>query len=197
MPDDSKLWFNIATEDLEVAQILFESKKYRYAVFHLQQAGEKTSKGLLMKIGFIPEDKEPERMREARKVFGVYTTKPKDYGHEWHMKMLSVLDNMMDSLDFLAKFMSSIEIPDKKFEFDILEFRKKIPDFKKMLSTARKVKLNPNPSIVELDDVIRICNQLLDTTPYQYQLFLALPQLSARRRKQKIVVLLLDCSIIR
>ena len=43
---EAKRWLETACEDLEIAQILFENKKFPSACFHAQQSGEKVLKSL-------------------------------------------------------------------------------------------------------------------------------------------------------
>lgn len=43
-------WIDIAIEDLEVSQILFENKKYSNSFYHFQQALEKVLKSYAFKV---------------------------------------------------------------------------------------------------------------------------------------------------
>lgn len=65
-------WFEPAEEDSDAAQILFRSRKYRQAAFSLQQTCEKISKGLMMRIGFLPTHEEDEETKEMRTIVGVH-----------------------------------------------------------------------------------------------------------------------------
>lgn len=164
MPDNYNEWFKTAEDDLNVAQILFQNKKYPHAIFNLQQACEKISKGLLMRIGFLPAYEEPREIKEVRKVVGVPPSTPREYGHAWHRKMLDVLETFICSFDNIAKSMEGIRLSEQNVMQNISQFRKSVPDFKERIMRARKVKTNPNPSLQEIDGVIKYCNELLDSS---------------------------------
>lgn len=164
MPHRYNKWYKISRDELGAAQILYEKSKYRQAVFNLQQAYEKASKGLLMRMGFLPAYEEPVEIREARRIVGVPPSSPKDYGHEWHRKMIEVLEDFIESFDKVAKGIIELKLVGRKEIENISEFRKMIvPDFRRRIQRAKKVKINPNPSLQELDEVIRYYNKHLDS----------------------------------
>ena len=56
MPETTGEWFSLASEDLDEARNTFTRKKYRYAIYWLQQADEKIAKGLMARLGFMAEE---------------------------------------------------------------------------------------------------------------------------------------------
>jgi len=164
MEETPKEWFKTAAEDLEAARILYQGQKYQQAIFYLQQANEKVSKGLLIRIGFLPEYQETTKVRELRRAVGVYPSTPRIYGHAWHRNLFRVLEGFIGSTDSLTRSMVRMKLGDKRIVRSIREFRKSIPDLESRLNTAKKVKTNPNPSLREIDGVVRTCNQLLDSS---------------------------------
>ena len=164
MPAVFEKWFQSAARDLDAAHILFQNKNYPQTVFFLQQADEKASKGLLMRSGFLPTCEETEEIKETRRIVGVPSSTPKDYGHAWHKKMLHVLRDFIDTLDNMTRDMVETRFPEPRMIRDISKFRENIPDWKRRISRAGETKINPNPSLQELDDAIRYCNELLDSS---------------------------------
>jgi hypothetical protein len=161
MEEYSKKWFEGASEDLDAANLLFQNKKYRQAVFFLQQTCEKTAKGLLMKIGFLPDYEENEEQQSVREVVGIKSAKPRDYGHELIGKMSDALENMLGStspiVEIMLKFPNEDLTSKIKSSWNVLEFKNR-------LAKVREIKFNPNPSIEELDGIIKACNTLLSSS---------------------------------
>jgi hypothetical protein len=164
MREDPQEWFKTAIQDLEAAQILFLNKKYQQAIFYLQQANEKVSKGLLIRIGFLPEYKESEYEKELKKVIGIYPSTPRIYGHAWHTNLLKVLEVLLNAVDSLTSSIMKIKFTDRKTVSNIQQFRKSIPSWRAKLNRARKVKPNPNPSLQEIEAVVKACNQMLNSS---------------------------------
>jgi hypothetical protein len=159
MEEYSKKWLEGATEDLDAANLLFQNKKYRQAILYLQQTCEKTAKGLLMKIGFLPDYEENEEQKAAREVVGIKSAKPIDYGHTWHKKFLDVLDETVGSTSPIVKLM--IKFPNKELSSNIKNFWND-SEFRNRIEKARRVNINPVPSLKETEDVITACNSILD-----------------------------------
>jgi HEPN domain-containing protein len=51
---ETRRWLETAVEDLDIADILFQKKKYSFSCFHSQQAGEKALKSILFSLGKDP-----------------------------------------------------------------------------------------------------------------------------------------------
>jgi len=163
MEENPEEWFKTAAQDLEAARILRQGRKYRQGIFYLQQACEKVSKGLLIRTGFLPEYQETKNVRELRKAMGIHPSTPRIYGHAWHRNLLRVLEVFIGSTDSLTKRMMRMRFSEREIKRSIREFRKSIPDLENRLDRAKKVKTNPNPSLREIDDVVKACSRLLDS----------------------------------
>jgi hypothetical protein len=158
MEEFSKKWIEGATEDLDVAELLFVNKKYRQAMFYLQQTCEKTAKGFLMIIGFLPDSDESEELKEAREFIGVKSAVPRDYGHKLIGTMLDALDSMVTSTTPIFEMM--LKLPDKEMVSKV-QGSWNVADFRSKINKAREIKFNPNPTIEDIDATLNACNRIL------------------------------------
>jgi hypothetical protein len=88
----------------------------------------------------------------------------KYYSHDWHFKLLDIMDGFICKIDNLSEFIISNNLADKKTTPKILEFRDDVPDYKERIKNAKKVKANLNPSVDELNEVILFCLERLELT---------------------------------
>jgi hypothetical protein len=157
-------WLRAAEENLDVVKLLFEHKKYRFAIFNLQQAGEITSKAILMRVNLLVTSEENELVEEIRKDMHLPAMSPVDWGHDWHFKLLDIMDGFIDKFENLLEFILLNRIQEKSVTSDFLEFRDNAPDYKERIKTARTTKLDRNPSMDELNAAILFCHTLLNAT---------------------------------
>ena len=154
-------WLSVAEENLEVVRLLFDNQKYRFAVFNLQQAGEITSKAILMRVCLLTTSEENELVRKIRKDLDLPAMSAIKWGHDWHFKLLDVMDGFIDKLDELSKFVLSNKIQEKEVTNSINEFRENKTEYKEKIKAARITRLDLNPSIDELNATILFCHQRL------------------------------------
>lgn len=155
-------WLKGAEENLEVVNILFKNEKYRFAIFNLQQAAEITSKALLMRVSLLVTSEENQLVKEIREDLHIPAKSAIGYGHDWHHKLMDVMDEFIVKVDKLSEFIVSNNLVERKVISDILEFRDNVPDYKQRIKTAKGVKASLNPSIDELNEVILFCHGRLD-----------------------------------
>jgi HEPN domain-containing protein len=161
MSDNYLDWLHYAEENIDVVKLLFDNKKYRFAVFNLQQAGEITSKALLMKTSLLTTVEENEIVKDIRKNFDLPAMSAIDWGHDWHRKLVKVTDKFIDKLDELSEFILINRIQERKATANIIEFRASKPDYKEKIEKAKTTKLELNPSSNELNAVLFYCHQRL------------------------------------
>lgn len=157
-------WLKGAEETLGVVDLLFKHEKYRFAIFHLQQAAEITSKAVLMRISLLKTVEENALAKEIREDMHLSAKSAKYYSHDWHYKLLDVMDGFIGKFDKLSEFIISNKLADKKTAPQILEFRDSVPDYKLRIKNAHKLQANVNPSIDELNEVILFCLGKLELT---------------------------------
>ena len=162
MPENYLDWLKGAEEELEVVDLLFKNGKYRFAIFNLQQAGEITSKALLMRTNLLLSFEDNELIKELRKDFSVPLMSAKDYRHDWHFKLLKIIDGFINNLDQRSEEIISSKIFEERITSNFSEFRSNVPDYKSRIKNARTLKLGDNPQVQELNDTILICHRLLD-----------------------------------
>lgn len=155
-------WLKGAEENLEVVDILFKHQKYRFAIFNLQQAGEITSKALLMKANLLLSFEESALVRDLRKDFCIPTMSAKDYRHDWHFKLIKIIDGFINSLDRRSEEIISSKIFEERIISNFSEFRDNVPDYRARIEAAKALRLDVNPQIQELNDTILICHHLLN-----------------------------------
>jgi predicted GIY-YIG superfamily endonuclease len=164
MPEAFTEWFLEAEEDIDAAEALFHRKNYGLALFHTQQADEKISKGLLLRTGFLSVEEENELVKAAREASGLRALAPIKYGHEWHAKLVKVLEVFVGSFDNITSELVSKRIPDNPTIFSEVErIRQYLPDFRERINKAKNVKGNPAPSVEELTAVIAVSHERLDS----------------------------------
>lgn len=56
-------WFYAATSDLKCAKVLYDSRLFSAALYHLQQSNEKLAKGLLIAMGFLSHKRARKDLR--------------------------------------------------------------------------------------------------------------------------------------
>lgn len=155
----SEKWLKGASEDLDAARLLFQNNKHRQAVFYLQQTCEKTVKGLFMRIGILPEDKESEELKEMRSFIGLISSNPIDFKHELRSKLLDDMERMLKNMSPIIDRMSTL--PDKELASKMKTFLN-TQDMKDKIGKAREIKFIPAPTIEELDGSIKACNSILE-----------------------------------
>jgi hypothetical protein len=157
-------WLQAAKENLEVAKLLHEYENYRFAVFHLQQAGEITSKAILMRVNLLVISEENELVKDIRKDLKLPALSSIKWGHAWHFKLLDVMDGFVDKSDKLTEYILQNNIQENSVTPYLADFRDNVPDYKEKIKTARTTKSDSNPSIDELNTTIEFCHKRLNVT---------------------------------
>lgn len=155
-------WLKGAEETLGVVDLLFENEKYRFAIFNLQQAAEIASKAILMRVSLLSSVEENTLVKEIREDMHISAKSAISYGHDWHYKLLDVMDGFIGKVDKLSEIVLSNNLVEKRTIPDVLEFRDNVPEYKERIKVARKVKANLNPPIEELNEVILFCLERLE-----------------------------------
>ena len=162
-------WLKGAEETLEVVDILFRHSKYRFCIFNLQQAAEITSKALLMRVDLLLTLEENDSIKELREDFHIPQMTAKDYSHDWHRKLINIMEGFIDNMDVFSKELISANLFEKRITSDFVQFQADLPDYKEKIKNAKEFKLDLNPPIQELNDVILFCHQRLDLSFKQYR----------------------------
>jgi hypothetical protein len=164
-------WLKGAEETLEVVNLLFKHGKYRFAIFHLQQAAEITSKAMLMRADLLLTSEENDFIKEMRENFHLPQMSAKDYSHDWHIRLIKIIDGFVDKMDALSKDVISANIFEQRITTEFVRFSGDVPDYKERITNARSFKLDLNPSIQELNDTILFCHSRIDLSFKAYRDF--------------------------
>lgn len=172
-----KNWLAESRIDLECANLLYRSKIFSRALYHLQQSNEKLAKGLLIHIGFLT----PKMARKdfaIQSILGFRPKEPTTYGHKILPSLLSDLKKTAPAIEEAIEFIENLT---KSENFENL--KPKIAEFKKTIRKSKKgiQKLKKKPSrliqtaedlekevkyiqmvLEKLDEVIERLNQELD-----------------------------------
>lgn len=158
-------WLEIASEELDSSRILFENKKYPQSIFFLQQSSEKISKEALRILGILSMgETDSEKVQRCMNTFGITKYTAIDYGHAWHKKMLTVMENFVNQLEVLTEVITNMKFDDKNITSSTNDFKKSIPRFRDAIKTLNGLEAKSNPSLKELKDVIGISNHILDSS---------------------------------
>jgi hypothetical protein len=166
--DESLEWIKKAEEELSVAKILFKKKEYPQALYYFQQVDEKLAKCAAISSGFLRKEERDQADYALEKGFGL-SSNPIDWGHKWHIGFLKDAETFFNL------------IGDKNFE--------EKTKYKEKIELAKKSKLNPAPSLEELDATLGICNLILEY-PQVFTIGLILPDknLVIEKLQQRIEV---------
>ncbi|MEM0143759.1 MAG: HEPN domain-containing protein [Candidatus Parvarchaeum sp.] len=133
-----------ANNDLNASELLYENNDYRNAIYHLQQANEKTAKSCLVKMGMIKNDEVASK-----------------FGHAWHRTLTTLVQKIISQVPIvlntseaeLIKFLSGKANPSPANE-EIIELCKYLQQFIEQVS-------NPN------SNTKNEINQKLDNEEYK------------------------------
>ena len=150
-------FWRFANKDVEVAKLCYASKNYNNVVFHMQQAYEKTAKGILL-VTFLTEegkdnfkrsfDKNLFEQSALQEIICLNLDFIKGYNHNWHKKLIEVIEIFRKALTncendklpffgFSEKEKEDLLVELKKFK----EFSKSKKSIKDALSKANDLSL--------------------------------------------------------
>ena len=193
MVPQNSLLLKLAEEDLEDASLLFSKKRFRNAIFLLQQADEKGGKGVLQEMGLIVDSQQIAKMKTvvskisngkiSKGILDLIETMQPDapekmqkalklYGHDWQSHLVSLLGKWAPSLalaasdsGILAHFKKTIEIDDPRFGTDWKpeDFNERAENAKQFVKNAVSSQAFRNPTVDMLEQEIRDCYKVLDS----------------------------------
>ncbi|MDG6999590.1 MAG: HEPN domain-containing protein [Nitrososphaerota archaeon] len=131
-------FYTLASADITDARLLFKKKRYRNAIFLLQQADEKSGKGLLLETGMILDRKfidELSKILESRPsgVLASQEFKPffktladltpasiekalkSKYGHKWTIHLIHVLKKLAPQISNIPKIQELLSVSEPMF----------------------------------------------------------------------------------
>ena len=91
-------WLSQARSDLVASRLLHEKGQHGQALFHLQQASEKSSKGQLISLGLIRPSPQAGKPKGRLALAGLTKKDPKAYGHEVMPALVSSLKEALPRL---------------------------------------------------------------------------------------------------
>lgn len=101
-------FWKFADKDIKVAELCYKSKNYNNVVFHMQQAYEKTAKGILLGIFLTEEgkdsfkrsfDKELFEQSALQKIICLTLDLIKGYGHNWQNNLIKVTELFCEAIE--------------------------------------------------------------------------------------------------
>lgn len=102
-------WLHAAASDLKCAKLLYDSRLFSAALYHLQQSNEKLAKGLLIAMGFLS----PKRARKdfrVKDILGFLPKKPAEYRHRTMPSFLSDVEKTIPSIDGFLNLIETSEL---------------------------------------------------------------------------------------
>ncbi len=142
------MWLNGAESNIAAISIYKQNGSYHFVVFNLQQAEELAGKATmsLMNLARITDNPESKSTKDyILQLLGMDIIQVKDYGHNWHEEFLKQLKKIYSGpifRDFLSQDLST--------KADNLIY--------KAISTNGI----SNPKIEDVEQLILICNNILD-----------------------------------
>jgi len=159
-PVEGAKWLEFASDDLEVAEVLYSNKRYRSAIFHLQQASEKLAKGILLLTNILPTYIEPKDARLIRKMLGFPLSRPRAYGHRWLRNLLDDLEKSVNSFEQLATMLENLPLNSDAKE-NIKKFKDLLPGFKEKAHAAESTEIK-GVSLDAVKSTVDSCRKFID-----------------------------------
>lgn len=151
-----KNWLLMSGEDLKCAELIFKSKHYSQALYHLQQSNEKLVKALLLWIGILT----PKRTKEDWKIksaLGFFPKQPASYGHRTTKPLLSDLQKTVPAIQELVTLLKKSGLDEK-----IAAFQNTIKKSKKGIYKLKKRPSNLIEEKDQLEKEIEAAKAILD-----------------------------------
>jgi HEPN domain-containing protein len=159
-PQEGPRWLEFAHEDLETAKVLYNNKRYRPAIFHLQQASEKLAKGILLLTNILPSYIEPRDARYIRRILGFPMSRPRAYGHGWLRKLMDDLKKSVNSFEQLAEVLEELPL-NSDAKQNIKKFKDLLPGFKEKAYAAEGAVIK-GVSLAEVKSTVDSCRKFID-----------------------------------
>jgi hypothetical protein len=149
-------WLNASASDLKCARVLYDSKLFSAALYHLQQSNEKLAKGLLIAMGFL-SPKRASRDFRVKEILGFLPKQPAAYRHRTMPSFLSDVEKTIPSIDGFLNLIDTSELGPRMREYHLL-----VRKGKKSVKKLKKKPFRPVENTGQLEGEVRAAESILD-----------------------------------
>lgn len=148
-------WLNAVASDLKCARVLYDSKLFSAALYHLQQSNEKLAKGLLIAMGFL-SPKRARRDLRVKEILGFLPKQPAAYRHRTMPSFLSDVEKAIPSIDGFLNLIETSELGPRMREYHLL-----VTKGKKGVKKLKKKPFRPVENTGQLEGEVRAAENIL------------------------------------
>jgi hypothetical protein len=149
-------WFNAAASDLKCARVLYDSKLFSAALYHLQQSNEKLAKGLLIAMGFLSPKRARKDLR-VKEILGFLPKEPAAYRHRTMPSFLSDVEKTIPSIDAFLNLIETSDLGPRMREYHLL-----VRKGKKGVKKLKKKPFRPVDNAAQLEGEVSAAESILD-----------------------------------
>jgi hypothetical protein len=148
-------WLYAAASDLKCAKVLYDSRLFSAALYHLQQSSEKLAKGLLIAMGFLSHKRAKKDLR-IKEMLGFLPKEPAAYRHRTMPSFLSDVEKTIPSIDDFLNLIESSELGPRIQEYHLL-----VRKGKKGVKKLKKKPFRPVENADQLKGEVRAAEVIL------------------------------------